>query len=452
MTFTRPKMASGHQSKSGFVLLLGLLVACVPWCMPGVATAANAELPIPAIEAITRVDRVTRPSKAEMESMSFIVKTRPHPTLGDAYLIVTDHTEDLFLRPLERLAQHRAGTVLRVDDLGSLPSQQQAREQLAADLRKVRPRFVAIAPRLSSYRENVLLAVWEVLAKLDDDPQLDVFPGLLVAPNAPAFEALVNRSIRYQPQDRAAVRPFVIGQVGDASVMGQRSLQKIGVVRNLFDRCGCQASSLITRTLQATRSDAAPPAEKQQWEVSMQRPRQFITSLPSPAKQALGEASLWVMFGHGVPGMTCSLDVNVFHDVAMTNKVVLCGSCFSACPLKSDFPAIRQGPDGSGIQNDRERFLMRAVENGAVVVFGHMRLNSGFPHLYPVLEAWMAGLTVGEAYQRLINALIDVQDLTPGEFVLRDELSGKQSAVMRRNPLLYVIVGDPALQPLLPLN
>jgi hypothetical protein len=329
-----------------------------------------------------------------------------------------------------------------------LSARRSAQEELKAELRKAKPRFVAIAPRLASYRENMLLAMWEVLSTHDGDPQLDVFPGLLVAPSAQAFAALVEHSIQYQPQRGDVLRPFVIGQVVDASVMGQRSLQKVGILENLFGQYDCKTCSLITRTFQARRSDGSPPTGKQQWEISANAPRQLIPSLPPPAKHALDEASLLLLFGHGAPGMTCSLDIGALHDVALTNKVVLCGSCFSGYPPESDFPPMPRGPDGSGIRNDRERFVMCAVENGAVVAYVHMRLNSGFPHMYPVLEAWLNGLTVGEAYQRLINALIDVQGLTAGELVLREEIAGNQAAVMRRNPLLYVIVGDPALQPL----
>jgi len=87
---------------------------------------------------------------------------------------------------------------------------------------------------------------------------------------------------------------------------------------------------------------------------------------------------------------------------------------------------------------------MRAVENGAVVVYAHMAENAGFPHLFPVLEAWMDGLTVGEAYQRLINALIAFDGIS----------SDAQSArkVADTNGLLYVIIGDPALQPLVKMT
>ncbi len=247
------------------------------------------------------------------------------------------------------------------------------------------------------------------------------------------------------------MRPFVIGQVVDSSPMGQRSFQKVGISRNLFNQYGCQTASLVVRTFRLRLpegSSAGKEDGQRQWDVSAAGPHQLVAELPPVAKRALDEASLLLLFGHGAPGMTCSLDVSVFRNVKMIDKVVLCGSCFSAFPSESDFPPVVRGADGSAIRNDRERFVMRAIENGAVAVLGHMRENSGFPHLYPVLEAWMDGLSVGEAYQRLINAILDVRGLMPGELVLREGVAGSEAAAMRRNPLLYVIVGDPALRPL----
>ena len=87
----------------------------------------------------------------------------------------------------------------------------------------------------------------------------------------------------------------------------------------------------------------------------MPRPVRAATSAAyRPAKQALDQSSVVLMFGHGVPGMTCSLDVKGFQNVTMNDNVVLCGSCFSAAPLESDFPAIRRGPGGMEIRNDRK--------------------------------------------------------------------------------------------------
>jgi hypothetical protein len=383
-----------------------------------------------------------------MMTATFILKTQAHPTYGDAYVILTDHTEEAFLRPLQRLAEHRAGTILHVEDLANLYAHEGARDRLIAELRQAHPRFVAIAPRLQSYRENMLLGMWDVFASLGPDPQLAVFPGLLVAPNAQSFEALIEHSIHYQPQGQADLRPFVMGQVMDSSPGGQRSLQKVGILSNLFDQHGCATPSLVIRGFRARLPEGSQPSKKLQWDVSMAAPGQFVSELPPPAKRALDEASLLVMYGHGVPGMTCSLDVGAFHDVKMTNKLVLCGSCFSAYPPESDFPPMAGGPDGSRFRQDAERFLMRAIENGAVVTYGHMRENAGFPHMYPVLEAWMQGLTVGEAYQRQINAILAISGLAPQQLVLREGTSANATATQRRNQLLYAIVGDPALQPL----
>jgi hypothetical protein len=411
---------------------------------------ATAELPIPRIDELTRADRQTRPSPEEVRSAAFLVKTEPHRIAGSAYVIVTDHREEGYLEPLRRLAKHHAGVIINVEDLGELSRNSSVREKLETQLRQANPRFVAIAPRWESYRENVLLSLWRVLATMDSDPQIDAFPGLLVAPNSKSFAALVERSIAYRPPEKTAFRPFVMGQVLDSSVMGQRSLQKVGIMKEVFAQRGYSTSSLITRSFRARKPDAADSPEARQWEISAEAPRKPIATLPPRAKKSLDDASLLVIYGHGVPGMTCGLDVGAFRDVEMKNKVVLCGSCFSAAPKKSDFPAMPRGPDGSEIQFEKEDIAFRAVENGSVAVYGHMRLNAGFPNLYPVLEAWMSGATLGEAYQRQLNALIELSGLTAEEFVLQD--SKNQPDAMRRNALLYVIIGDPALQPLSELN
>ncbi len=156
------------------------------------------------------------------------------------------------------------------------------------------------------------------------------------------------------------------------------------------------------------------------------------------------------MFGHGAPGMTCGMRVEAFDKLALTNKVILCGSCFSAAPAQSDFPKMAVGPDGSEIATDRKRFLMEAIEHGAVVAYGHMRLNAGFPHLYPVLDSLLHGETVGEAYQRLIDGLLEWTQLKPDALVLANPDPDNTPALMRRNQLLYVIIGDPALRPCAP--
>ena len=102
---------------------------------------------------------------------------------------------------------------------------------------------------------------------------------------------------------------------------------------------------------------------------------------------------------------------------------------------------MRDAPGGYTVQK-RDAFVLRAVDQGAIVAFGHQRLSSGFPHLYPVLECWLEGKTVGEGYQRLMNGLINLKEVKPGDFVIREKTKKPP-----QNSLLYVVIGDPALQP-----
>ncbi len=110
---------------------------------------------------------------------------------------------------------------------------------------------------------------------------------------------------------------------------------------------------------------------------------------------------------------------------------------------------MRQAPGGYTVAA-RDAFVLRAIDNGAIVAFGHQRLSSGFPHLYPVLENWLDGQTVGQAYQQLINGLIDLQGTKSGEFTISEEQ--KTSKRLPQNRLLYVVIGDPALQPMEPFT
>ncbi len=65
------------------------------------------------------------------------------------------------------------------------------------------------------------------------------------------------------------------------------------------------------------------------------------------------------MFGHGVPGIACGLKVEAFDKlVTLTNKVIMCGSCFSAAPVQSDFPKMAVGPDGSAVDVSRRQRLV----------------------------------------------------------------------------------------------
>jgi hypothetical protein len=391
------------------------------------------ELPVPDIGDVTRVDRNNPPGRQDAVTATYILKTNSHPTLGDAYIVVTDQTDSASLNSLERLANFHHGSIIHVQDLDALRTAETERDQLTSDLRQAQPRFVAIAPKPESFTENMVLGMWYVLTKLSDDQQLPVFPGILAAPNQTAFQTLIDRSIDYRPQTTAQVRPFVMGQVLGPEPFGQRSLQKVRMMRNLFAGYGCSTRSLILLAYSAVERGVAVAPATDQWQAAMNGPNQNIPAIPPDARPALDDASLLLMFGHGNPGTMCSLDTSAFRDVRMTGKTVMCGDCFSAA--------------SSSVSASDESFALRAVDNGADVVYAHMRENAGFPHLFPVLEAWMDGLTVGEAYQRLINALLAFNGLS-GDTLISGDME-------ETNSLLYVIIGDPALQPLakmIPVN
>jgi hypothetical protein len=153
------------------------------------------ELPVPKISEVVRVDRDRQAPPNVAMTSTYILKTSPHPTLGDAYVIVTDQTEEGYLSPLERLAKFHQGTIIHVKDLGHLKDMPTERGELVKQLREARPRFVAIAPKLQNYSEQMLLGMWDMLTSLDDHGQLPVFPGLLLAPDQSSFAGLVDRSI-----------------------------------------------------------------------------------------------------------------------------------------------------------------------------------------------------------------------------------------------------------------
>jgi hypothetical protein len=396
-----------------------------------------------------RVDREHRPSPELTRTRQFIFKTEAHPTIGDNYVVVTDLTSSEHLQALEKLARHHHGTVLKVDDLATIAGDAANRKALTDRLREASPRYVAIAPRWTSYRETMLLAMWQVLAELDTDPQdtdpqLDAFPGLLLAPTAQDFEALIERSIHHKPQASSDLRPFLIAQVStEPAPVNGRAMQKVDWLRGMFEQQGLAAPSLLVRQFRAEPLSLPASTKSAAWGLDVSGPRQVLNELQSPIVNAMDEATLLILFGHGVPGKTCSLDVNVFDKVRMTNKIVLCGSCYSAAAPQSDF----ENDDGPEIRNDRPRFAFRSIAGGATVVYGHMRENGGFPEMFPVFEAWMHGLSVGEAYQRQVNALMSWSDLRTEEVGLSREAAKDKRAERDRNELLYVVIGDPALTP-----
>ena len=141
------------------------------------------------------------------------------------------------------------------------------------------------------------------------------------------------------------------------------------------------------------------------------------------------------MFGHGLPDKLCGTSVSAFVPVDFTNDLIFCGSCMSASPVHADRVNLEE-------HATTKRFGSLAVEKGAVMVLGHMGLCGGSPEVYPMAEHVLEGLPVGEAYQRVMNALIGSRPL-PGYY---DQPTSRQNTPNdRANLLLLILWADPAL-------
>jgi len=400
---------------------------------------SSRSLKIPSIESLLRADRNHPPTRQLSANSEYVLRTQPHETAGETYVVLTDHTDSNYLESLNRLAKHHRGEVIWVKDLARMGELESEIEWLREELRQRKVKWVAIAPRLETFRENTVLGVWELLSSLDDDVQLDCQPGFL-ASNFQAFRKLIDQSINYSSIRFKGLRPFAISQVQNSTET--RSLQKSAMLKSHFKESGIPVPIVAIYGAQA---DTAPrlPGE-QVWNLKVESRKKFVQTMPADATKSLQDSNLVVMHGHGIPGMSCSLDIDGL-PADMSGKILLSGSCFSASPVASDLPAMRQAPGGYEVQQ-RDAFILRAIDNGAVVAFGHQRLSSGFPHLYPVLESWVNGQTVGAGYQQLINALIEFGGFKSGKFLIqKDQKSNKR---LPQNRLLYVVIGDPALQPI----
>ncbi len=392
---------------------------------------------IPDLDSLARVGKGTRLDRAAAANSQFILKTTSHSVTGTGYVIITDHTEAAYLQPIHRLLTHRRGKLIQVADLGTLHEQHDSLKKVRDQLIDVR--YVAIAPKLKSFRENMVLGMWQLLSTLDDDPQLDCFPGFLIASNPESFARLLDQSIGHRPIAAQKLKPLAINQVQNSRET--RSLQKSGILRKHFQKADLN-TPIVAIYGQGT--DAAPRLKGDQtWNLTVESRRKFVKSFAPPIKTALEKSNLIVMHGHGIPGMSCSMDVDAI-PADCSGKVLLSGSCFSASPIQSDLAAMNRAPGGYDV-TPRDAFILRAIDNGAIAAFGHQRLSSGFPHLYPVLESWLRGESVGQGYQQLINGLIDQRGTPPGGFILSEEDKTERSP--RQQRFLYVVIGDPATQP-----
>ncbi|MDB4723167.1 hypothetical protein OAF55_00325 [Akkermansiaceae bacterium] len=390
----------------------------------------------PKISELKRLRKGVPLSREEARNSAFLLGTEKHAVGGTQYVILTDHVDTAYLKSLKKLAAHHQGQLMSVPDLALLHEQEERFETLQKQLRAIAPKYAAIAPRLESFRENMLMGMWELFSTLDSDPELDVFPGFLMASNAKAFSKLIEQSLQHNPIPIEKLKPIAISQVlRDTET---RSLQKAAILRQHFRKRNLETPIVAIYGKKAT---TAPRLKgKQVWNLEAPGGGKFIESFSAELSSEFNESNLIIMHGHGVPGMSCSVDIQGIPS-NLQGKVLLTGSCFSASPKKSDLPEMRDAPGGYTVKK-RDAFILRAIDQGAIVAFGHQRLSSGFPHLYPVLENWLEGRTVGEAYQRLINGLINLKEVKSGDFIIREKT--KKPA---QNSLLYVVIGDPALRP-----
>ncbi|GIS63430.1 MAG: hypothetical protein CM1200mP2_56550 [Planctomycetaceae bacterium] len=218
-------LGKGDQHVTRIALLLALWTVAAAAEPPAQSTDADSRpaaeqvlekvggLEIPDVSQLVRVDRKKRPSRAEMKNSAFILKTRPHPVAGDRYVVLTDHREASFLSSLQRLAKARDGIILKVDDLATLGQDPKKLVSIRQKLRDARVRFLAVAPRKESFRENMVLGLWELTSTLDADPQVDVLPGILLASTARHLSGLVDRSLRHKPLPVSQLKPLAISQV-----------------------------------------------------------------------------------------------------------------------------------------------------------------------------------------------------------------------------------------------
>ena len=394
-------------------------------------------LPIPDADKLARVSGSKRPSREVRRNSAFVLQTDEHAVTGTRYVVLTDHTEQAYLDSLKRLADHYDGTVIQVEDLATLYKNKEEFSKLRKQLVDEKAKWVAIAPRKETFRENMLLGMWKLLSTLDDDREIDVFPGVLLASNAEAFAKLIDQSIDHKPQPLATIKPVAISQVLRTQEL--RSLQKAGILRKLFAKMDLETPIV---GIYGERAEDAPHLEGDKtWSLKTAGRKKFVKKFPEDVSQALNDSNLIVLHGHGIPGMSCSVDNDGLPE-DMTGKSLFAGSCFSASPSKSDLPPMRQAPGGYEVQK-RDAFVIRAIDNGALMAFGHQRLSSGFPHMFPVLEDVLAGKSAGQAYQELLNGLFELKRVDTNKLTIPLPASGPR---VPQNTFLYVLIGDPALE------
>jgi hypothetical protein len=381
-----------------------------------------------------------------------VFRTEPHPVAESGYLVLTDHVDRVALDALDKLAVHRGGSVLRVGNLAALARDEAARDALRDKVRTAAPRFVAIAPRLSSYRENTVLSMWEILSHLDDDPQLDVLPGFLVASTPKSLAALVARSIAYRPVPKNDLRAFAIAEVPPDLLY--KSYESSALLKKIFAAKGVSMGDLTIPSSEAIRSRSDYPeiTGAGRFEIRKKNRRDLLGSFPDGVRKAIESAAMLWVLGHGKPGMACGAKVSAYTDMDLTNKIIFCGACFAASAPESDLfrSRTRPGETRGAKPEAKPRFALKAIDDGSVIVIGNMALSRGVHFMLPIVEGCLRGLTVGEAFQRLLNTQLGTEGFADAyiEKPVGRRLPRDMSPEARRaNQLVNVLIGDPAIRP-----
>ena len=421
---------------------LGRLFICTLFLHLFAAPTKSATLVIPTPDQIPRVKPGQTPTLQARRMSCWVQDTKEHQPLGKTYVVLTDVQDQVGIKAVDKLLNHHEGKLLKLDNLKNLSKDTQARERLRLQLIKLKPRYVAVVPQLQSYRENTLLALWDVFTRLDEDPYLDVYPGLLVASDTKGLSNLIERSITYDAAKQSK-NFFGISQIFDP---GYKSFQKIEVLKGSLKQVGYTSANLTINSMPGLENRVGFPAVSgnDHWVLQGSR-RSPVAKLPQEARKKLEKSSLTMFFGHGVPGRIVGMKVDALNPVNFSNQIILSGSCYSGVGTATD--CAMAGPVAGSLDPKLKRFSLTMVDRGAVSVFCHMRLNMGFPHVYPMLESYLANRSLGESYQRLINAFIEGQDgFTPQWYTKQTPARSTQSRKM--NQFLYMQIGDPALVPI----
>ena len=376
------------------------------------------------------------PSRGAFGPSTTLARTVPHPVSGTGYLILTDHTDETAVTALKQLAEARGGELMTLKSLGTLHKDARKVELVQEAIREVNPRFVAIAPMMESYRENMHLCLLRILSGLDKDPELDTFPGYLIASNPTKLAELIEQTIQFRPREVDEIRPVSMGAIEDSDGRRYRSYQKAKVMQKMFAEGGKESPAIIVTTKKShTERDDYPelPAGEGNIEMSPTFERHTFESLSIPAELAIEESNMLFMFGHGTTNRICGIDIDAFAKTGFDDGIIFCGSCMSAAPYDAD------RVDLSSMRDDK-RFAFQAMDNGAVAMLGHMGLCGGFPKVFPMAEQVLAGTSTGEAYQQLMNSII-------GDKAIPDYYRGHDGPKGPANAYLYVLLGDPSLMP-----